>query len=52
MVGQFEMATFVRRVLRHPEFNTQAKRMDTVIRVTRTGLSVWRLHAKKEVHLA
>ena len=51
VVGQFEVATFVRRLLRHPEFNRRARRMGTVIRVTRTGLSVWRLHAENQVHL-
>lgn len=50
-VGREEAAFFVRRVLRHPEFNTQAKRMGTVIRASGTGLRVWRLHAEEESFL-
>jgi hypothetical protein len=50
-VGKYEAATFVRRLLRHPEFNTQARRMGTVIRISRAGLRVWRLHAEQEITL-
>ena len=35
-------ARFVRRVLRHPALNTQAKRMGAVIRASEAGLRVWR----------
>jgi hypothetical protein len=49
-VEKSEVAIFVRRLLRHREFDTEAKRMGTVIRVSHAGLSVWRLHAEKEVH--
>jgi hypothetical protein len=51
-VGQYEAAAFVRRLLRHPEFDTQAKRMGTVIRVSRGGLRVWRLHAEQDIALS
>ena len=50
-VGQYEASAFVRRLLRYPEFSTQAKRMGTVIRVSSAGLQVWRLHAEQEIHL-
>lgn len=50
-VEKDEAAVFVRRVLRHPEFDTQAKRMGSVIRVSGTGLRVWRLHAEEESFL-
>lgn len=50
-VGRYEVATFVRRLLRHPETDTQAKRMGTVIRVSSAGLQVWKLHAEKEIFL-
>ena len=50
-VRQVEVAAFVRRFLGHVTFNTQAKRMGTVVRVSHAGLSVWRLHASEEVHL-
>jgi hypothetical protein len=33
-VGQNEVATFVRRFLRHPDFDTRAKRMGRVVRVS------------------
>jgi hypothetical protein len=45
-------AFFVRRVLRHPLFNTQAKRMGTVLRVSPTGIRVWRLNAEHEEEIA
>jgi len=46
-VERHEVALFVRRLLRHADFNTQAKRMGAVLRVSSAGLSAWRLHAKK-----
>ena len=49
-VKRDESAVFIRRLLRHPEFDTQARRMGTVVRVSHTGLEVWRLHAEKPVH--
>ncbi|MBI2948774.1 MAG: hypothetical protein HYY23_14135 [Verrucomicrobia bacterium] len=51
-VGQYEVAHFVRRLLRHPAFNTRTKRMGTVIRVMPTGLNVWRLHTDQEMRLS
>ncbi len=47
--GQYEAASFVRRVLRQTHFNTQAKRMGAVMRVSHTGITVWHLHAEQEV---
>lgn len=47
-VKQYEVATFVRRLLHHPAFNTETKRMGAVIRLSHANLSVWRLHAEKE----
>lgn len=47
-VDKSESAIFVRRLLRHPEFNTQAKRMGTVLRISSRGLQVWRLNAEQE----
>lgn len=40
---QREVASTIRRVLRHPVFDTEARRMGTVIRAAETGLTVWRL---------
>ncbi len=46
-VEKYEAAIFVRRLLRHREFNTQAKRMGTVIRISSLGMVEWRLHTEK-----
>jgi hypothetical protein len=51
-VRQGEVATYVRRLLRHPDFNTQAKRMGTVIRASPIGLTVWRLHVDTESYVS
>ena len=48
-VGDDEVAEFVRRILRHRDFNTRAKRMGTVIRVSPERLRVWRRHATREL---
>ncbi len=50
-VKKQEAADYARRVLRHPEFDTIAKRMGKVIRVSSMGLVGWRLHAEKEEYL-
>lgn len=47
-VGQYEVASFIRRFLHHSTFDTTAKRMGKVIRVSHLGLRVWQLHAEKE----
>ncbi len=49
-VRRVECAAFIRRVLRHPEFDAQAKRMGHVIRASHRRLAVWRLHAENEMH--
>ncbi|MBE2232436.1 MAG: hypothetical protein IAE85_02990 [Anaerolinea sp.] len=48
---QLEIATFIPRFLRHPEFDTEAKRMGMVIHVSHTGSWFWRLHGQKETHI-
>jgi hypothetical protein len=37
-----DAAAYVRRVLRHPALNTQAKRMGAVVRASESGLRIWR----------
>lgn len=37
-----QAAEYVRRVLRHPELNTQARRMGTYVRASYDGVRVWR----------
>ena len=51
-VAKDEVAPFVRRLLRHREFDTVVKRMGTVIRVSQVALSVWRLYAEQVMHVA
>ena len=51
-VGEGEVASFVRRVLRHPALNAQAKRLGKVIRVTHTGLVCWSVDGRQETVLA
>ncbi len=48
-VSRYEAAVFIRRLLCQPEFNTQAKRMGTVIRVSMAGIYLWRLYAEQEI---
>jgi hypothetical protein len=50
-VAKDEVALFVRRLLRHREFNTVAKRMGAVVRVSHVDLAVWRLHAEQVIHV-
>ncbi len=50
-IGQNEVATFVRRLLRHSHFNTQLKRMGRVVRVSHAGLALWRLRSQTEIHI-
>ena len=50
-IGQYEAASFVRRFLHYPKFNTQKNRMGTVLRVSHTGIRLWRLHTEIEEEL-
>ena len=50
-VAQYEAAAFVRRFLRHKDFDTEAKRRGTVIRLSHAGIFLWLLHSEKEVSL-
>ncbi len=50
-VDRAEAAVFVRRLLRHPDLNTEADRLGKVIRLSSAGLSIWQLHAEAETLL-
>lgn len=50
-VSRDEAALFIRRLLRHQAFDTQAKRMGAVIRVAYSGLDAWRLRSQRQAHL-
>jgi hypothetical protein len=45
-------AEYVGRLLRQREFKTKARRMGCVIRVSPTGLALWRIRQQQEAHLA
>jgi hypothetical protein len=47
-VEKHEAAFFIRRFLRHSAFDTRAKRLGTVVRISHVGFSVWRLHVAEE----
>lgn len=49
-VEKYETAFFIRRLLKHKEFNTQAKRIGNIVRVSDAGLARWRLHIREEIH--
>ncbi len=51
-VGQYEAATFIRRFLKHPTFNTQAKRLDKIIRVSHLFIAARGRHSKKSEHFS
>ena len=48
-VSEDEPAEYIRRFLKHPDFNTIAKRLGHVVQVTPTGLHVWRPNANSEM---
>jgi hypothetical protein len=47
-VSQYEVASFIRRFLHHPEFHTQARRSGSVVQVRAGGIAFWRLHFEVE----
>lgn len=51
VVSQYEVASFIRRFLKHPYFNTKAKRLGKVVRVTHMDIQAWELYAEKERHI-
>lgn len=51
-VGEGEVASFVRRMLRHPALDTRAKRLGKVIRVSHAGLASWSVGHRQETKLA
>lgn len=50
-VEDCEVADYVLRFLKHPDFKTRAKRMGCVVQIKPEGLAVWRLHAADEQRL-
>lgn len=50
-VEEYEAAKYVRWTLRHHEFDTQAKRMGVVVRVSQVGLTIWRAQNQTGIRL-
>lgn len=50
-VNQYESATFIRRFLKHNDFNTQIKRLGKIIRISHTDISMRKRHSEKDIHL-
>ena len=48
-VGAQESASFIRRFLRQPYFNTVGKRLGKVVRVSETGIRLWTHGEPEEV---
>jgi len=46
-VDDVEAAFFIRRLLHHREFNTHARRMGVVLKISAAGIDVWRLHSEQ-----
>lgn len=50
-IGDYDAATFVRRFLKHPRFDTEAKRLNAVIRLSYVGLTFWQTGIDSEQRL-
>ncbi|MDQ6695487.1 MAG: hypothetical protein M3014_13905 [Chloroflexota bacterium] len=50
-IGPDDVANFVRLSLRYSTFDTAAKRMGAVVRVSHTGITLWKMYGDKEIHL-
>lgn len=46
-----ETAIFVRRLPQHDNFNTQAKRVGKVIRISSGGISFWQINEDRELRV-
>jgi hypothetical protein len=40
-VGDYDAATFLRRLLKHPFFDSEAKRLNRVVRLSYVGITFW-----------
>jgi hypothetical protein len=50
-VVHYEAASFIRRFLRHPDFNTTSKRLGCVVQVSHSGIRALRLPSRREARL-
>ena len=44
-----EAAVFIRRLLRHPNFNTHSKRAGRILRISRAGIAFWQVNQDREL---
>ena len=51
MVAQQDAAAFIRRFLRHPDFNTSRKRMGRIVRLTPAGIVSRRVPGEREIRI-
>jgi len=50
-ISESQVAEFVRRFMRHKDFNTKAKRMGRVVKITTDGIYWWEISATSEKKL-
>jgi hypothetical protein len=50
-VDKNEAAAYVRSLLRHAEFDTLAKRLGCVVRLSHSGLSLWRIGEEQKISI-
>ena len=50
-ISEIQVAEFVRRFMRHKDFNTKAKRMGRVVKITTDGIYWWEISATSEKKL-
>ena len=50
-ISESQVAEFVRRFMRHKDFNTKAKRMGRIVKITTDGIYWWEINATSEKKL-
>lgn len=50
-ISESQVAEFVRRFMRHKDFNTKAKRMGRIVKITTDGIYWWEISATSEKKL-
>ena len=50
-IEKIKVAEYARKVLRHPDFNTEAKRLGYLLRAAPDGLTIWEPSAEHSVFL-
>ena len=50
-VDKYEVASIVRRLLKHSAFNSQSKRMGKILRLSSAGISYWQRNVSQQEHV-